>query len=314
MKPTIYYSPACLDHKGFPGFAEKPARLASLVSVFSDAGFNIVAPPPAEPEWLRRIHTPAYITTIEDISRKNLLAATFANVTSPHVQWYTRVSPGSYNAALHAAGAVCRAAEDTMSGKTMRTFCPVRPPGHHAGPDRGEGFCLFNNIAAGAFHALENGAGKVAIIDFDRHHANGTQDIIAASGTKNVLLVSSYQEGCKYNHNEMGGRISDTLLTLPLKAGSTWSEIGKRYADKVIPALYDFQPDLILISAGFDAHKDDPLTNLKMESMDYFRLTRMLVDAANDLCGGRIVSALEGGYEIDALAECVGYHLQALRR
>ena len=314
MDLGIYYSPDCLEHKGFPGFAERPARLASLSALFNRMKLDTIAPAAAKAEWLQRAHTPSYIGIIEVISKKNILSGTMENIRNEHVQWYTRVSPHSYNAALHAAGAVCQAVEDTLAGKCKRAFCAVRPPGHHAGPERGEGFCLLNNVAIGALHALAIGAERIAIIDFDRHHANGTQDIVERSGMGKIFLASSYQEGCKYNHNEQEGRISETILTVPLKAGSDYSHIGSEYRSKVVPALYDFKPDLILVSAGFDAHKDDPLTNLRMESEDYFSLTKLLTDAANDLCGGRIVSALEGGYEIKALAECVKWHIMALKR
>ncbi len=313
-KLNVYYHPDCLKHKGFPGFSEKPKRLHGLAEMFNALSLPVIRPNPAGDEMLLRAHEAEYIDHVKSISEKSRVMATVANIRSEMVQWYTRVSPGSYAAAVDAAGAVCAAVEDTLSGKCNRAFCAVRPPGHHAGPMRGEGFCLFNNLAIGALHALEHGAGRVAIIDFDRHHGNGTQAIVEKSGNGHLLFVSSYQEGCKYDHNERSGRLSPEVLTVPIPEHSGYATVEDLYKQQVIPALYDFKPDLILISAGFDMHKSDPLTNLKLESEDYGALTALLVKAANDLCGGRIVSALEGGYEIKALKSCVRSHLKALQQ
>lgn len=312
-KINVYYHPAMLEHKGFPFFAEKPRRLKKLCALFNELGLPIIPPRKATIEQLTRAHTPDYVAHVESISRKNLVSATFANIQSEQVQWYTRVSKGSYDAALYAAGSVCDAVEDTLKGKCKRAFCAVRPPGHHAGPEKGEGFCLFNNIAVGALHALEQGATRVAIIDFDRHHGNGTQDIVQKLGKDNILFISSYQDGCKYNHNEQSGRLSNNVLTVPVPEHSAFSEVEARFKNSVIPALYDFKPDIILLSSGFDMHKSDPLTNIKLEARDYFTLTKMIVEAANDICGGKVVSALEGGYDIKALESCVDNHLKAMR-
>jgi acetoin utilization deacetylase AcuC-like enzyme len=314
MNVNVYYHPAALEHKGFPGFAERPARLRTLAPLFNELGLPVIEPPPATEILLHLAHRPAYVEHVKTISEKGLIGATIANIASSYVQWYTRVSPGSYKAATYAVGAVIQAVEDTLSGKCNRAFCAVRPPGHHAGPEKGEGFCLFNNIAIGAIHALRSGAARVAIIDFDRHHGNGTQDIVEQQNNENILFISSYQEGCKYDHNEREGCISRNVLTVPISENSDFSVVKKLYEKEVIPALYEFKPDLILISAGFDMHKSDPLTNLKLEAEDYSTLTDMIVTAANDLCQGRVVSALEGGYELRALESCVRNHLQALQR
>ena len=314
MNLNVYYHPAALEHKGFPGFAERPGRLRALTHLFNELGLPVIEPPPATENQLHLAHSPAYVGHVKAISKKGIIGATVANITSPYIQWYTRVSHGSYKAATCAAGTVIRAVEDTLSGKCNRAFCAVRPPGHHAGPERGEGFCLFNNVAIGALHALQLGAARVAIIDFDRHHGNGTQDIVEQQDNDNILFISSFQQGCKYDHNERDGRISRTVLTVPIPEKSDFSVVRKLYEKKVIPALYGFKPDLIIISAGFDMHKSDPLTNLRLEAEDYGTLTGMIVAAANDLCQGRVVSALEGGYELEALESCVRHHLQALQR
>lgn len=313
-KLNVYYHPSSLDHKGFPGFAERPARLKKLTAVFNELALPVIQPNGATEAMLHRAHTPEYVAHVKSIGEKGLIRATAANITSDHVQWYTRVSKGSYKAATDAAGAVCQAVEDTLSGKCNRAFCAVRPPGHHAGPERGEGFCLFNNVAIGALHALDYGAQRVAVIDFDRHHGNGTQDIVEKSGDGKILFISSYQDGCKYSKNAAEGRISPDVLTVPIPEKSGFAAVEALFRQQVIPALHAFRPDIILISAGFDMHKTDPLTNLRLESSDYETLTGLIVDAANTLCQGRVVSALEGGYELKALESCVRHHLTALNR
>ncbi len=315
MDLNIYSHPACLGHElHIKRFEERAGRLLALKALFNKQGLiideNIT---PVTKEQLSHIHTPDYIDTVEAMSKLGPVRNRIASFTNQYVQWYTRVSPGSYDAARYAAGSVCKAVEDTMKGRCTRAFAAIRPPGHHAGPERGEGFCLFNNIAMGAVHALEHGAERVAIVDFDRHHGNGTQDIVHALNDKRIMLVSSYQEGCKYDKNGTHGFIADNILTIPIAQHSTFDEVQKKYAGLAVPALYDFKPDLILISAGFDMHESDPLTNIRLASADYYALTDMLVHTANDLCGGRIVSALEGGYNESALAESVGWHLRALR-
>lgn len=316
MSVNIYSHPACLGHTLHSSvFEERARRVETLTAMFNTQGIvvdnNIV---PVTKAQLSQIHKPEYIDLVEAMSKLGPVRGRIASFTNNKtVQWYTRVSPGSFDAARYAAGAVCKAVEETRAGKCNRAFAVIRPPGHHAGPERGEGFCLFNNIAMGAVHAIEHGAGRVAIVDFDRHHGNGTQDIVNALGNENIMLVSSYQEGCKYDKNDRNGWVSDHVLTVPIAQHSSFDEVHKQYARIVIPALHEFKPDLILISAGFDMHESDPLTNIKLKSKDYYDLTGMLVRAANELCSGRIVSALEGGYDVQALAESVDYHLQALR-
>lgn len=310
----IYYHPASLEHKLFPKFSEKPARLKQLTTLFNEMSLPVTTPRIASDKEIERAHKDHYIKHVKSISQQGPIRATLRNVFSRYVQWYTRVSKGSYDAALYSAGGVCQAVEDTLSGKNNRAFCAARPPGHHAGPEKGEGFCLFNNVAIGALHALDTGAKRVVVIDFDRHHGNGTQDIIERENNENILFISSYQQGCKYNHNDKEGRVSDNTLTVPVPENSDFATVKHLYETKVIPALYDFKPDLILISAGFDMHKDDPLTNIRLEESDFFTLTKMITAAANDLCNGRVVSALEGGYDLKALKGCVRNHLKALKK
>jgi len=316
---NIYTHADCLEHILFPFFAEKPERLKSLQALFNELSLQTIEAPPVDMSVLRRIHSDPYIGTIRSLSQKRGLSNIVAGLNNPYVQWYTHVSPGSYQAALQAAGSVTQAVKDTLSGACTRAFCAGRPPGHHAGPERGEGFCLFNNVAAGAVQALQSGVARVAIIDFDRHHGNGTQDIIEQrlKLPDNILFVSSYQQGCKYDHNQSrvdsSGWVDRNLLTVAVPENSSYQFVHEAYESRVIPALYDFKPELILLSAGFDMHKSDPLSSIRLESVDYRSLTELLVSAANDLCGGRVVSVLEGGYDLKALKECVGYHLQVLQ-
>jgi acetoin utilization deacetylase AcuC-like enzyme len=309
---NVYYHPASLEHKLYPFFSEKPRRLKKLTQIFNELSLPVQAAPAAAMADVTRAHAADYIAHVKSLSEKGFVSGVAAQLNSPMVQWYTRVSPGSYEAALHAAGGVVQAVDDTLSGKCVRAFCAARPPGHHAGVSRGEGFCLFNNVAIGALHALDSGAKKVAIIDFDRHHGNGTQEIVEKFGQGRVMLVSSYQEGCKYGPEQGEGQLVNGVLPLPIPQHSDFSTVEALYRDKVIPTLKEFKPDLILISAGFDMHKADPLTNLKLTEQDYGKLTRMLVSAADELCGGRVVSSLEGGYEVKALRNCVKEHLKAL--
>ncbi len=305
----------CLKHTLFPLFSERPERLLALQALFNEMGLDTIEAKKAEIEWIARAHSQSYIDEVRAISQKGFLSATFANIMSERIQWYTRISPDTYNAALYAAGAVCQAVEAVSAGDIKKAFCTVRPPGHHAGPEKGEGFCVFNNIAIGALHAQEHGLERVAIIDFDRHHGNGTQSIIKQSMDANLFLASSYQEACKYSKlSASKGAYPDNIITVPLAAGSSYPSIKQEYERHILPALERFNPDLIMISAGFDMHIDDPLTNLKMQSADFGALTEMLVDVADRCCDGRIVSVLEGGYELDALRECVKSHLSALER
>lgn len=319
MSLHLYTHNECLQHRLYPAFAEKPGRLLSVQAVFHEMALPLVTPRPIDLNTLQRIHDDGYIRAVESLSLKSGPLRILAGFTNPYVQWYTHVSRGSYKAALYAAGTATQAVSDVMNDSCRRAFCAIRPPGHHAGPRRGEGFCLFNNVAAGAVQALNEGAHKVAIIDFDRHHGNGTQDIVEQrlNKTGQILFVSSYQQGCKYDHNKgrmtKEGWIGDNVLTIPVPEGSTYDYLDNAYKQRVIPALYDFKPDIILLSAGFDMHKSDPLSRIRLEAPDYHKLTSLITQTARDLCAGRIVSVMEGGYDLKALAECTRFHLKALQ-
>ena len=306
---NIYYNESSLEHKLYPIFAEKPQRLATLVNFFKEEELPLITARVATQKEISKAHSQKYIDHVKSISKQRLLKAFISNTLSPYIQWYTRVSKGSYNAALVSAGGVCQAVEDVLAGNCKTAFCIARPPGHHAGIEKGEGFCIFNNIAIGALTALEKGAKRVAIIDFDRHHGNGTEEIVRRYGKDKILFISSYQDGCKYATDNQKNK---NIISIPIPEHSDFKMVQKFYEEKAMTSLQDFKPDLILLSAGFDMHIDDPLTNIKLESKDFFTLTDMLVTSAKELCDGRIISSLEGGYDIKALRECVGYHIEAL--
>ncbi len=306
---NIYYHEKSLAHQLYPLFSEKATRVQALVKLFKERNLPLLTSRMATQEELLEAHALSYVEHVKGLSKKSLLSAFVANTLSPYVQWYTRVSHGSYDAALVSAGGVCQAVEDVLAGEAKRAFVIARPPGHHAGIERGEGFCLFNNIAIGALHALKKGAKKVAIIDFDRHHGNGTEEIVRAYGKENILFISSFQNECKYAGKTKEG---DLIVPIAIPDRSDFEQVKKLYEEKAITALRTFKPELIFISAGFDMHIDDPLTNIRLESKDFFALTKMLVDVADELCEGRVISALEGGYDVEALSKCVGYHLEAM--
>jgi acetoin utilization deacetylase AcuC-like enzyme len=227
----------------------------------------------------------------------------------------TQVCPKSFDVAMRAVGGVLNAVDEVMTGKLRNAFCAVRPPGHHARPGQGMGFCLFNNIAIGARHAQKkHGAGKVMIVDWDVHHGNGTQDIFNEDGS--VLFFSTHQSPWypfTGHREEIGeGKGRNCIINSPLPSGSGMKEISAAFLDRLIPAAQDFKPDLVMISAGFDSRKGDPLGHFQLTDPDFASLTKMLMQFADENCNGRIVSVMEGGYNVAGLAAGVSAHVRAL--
>jgi len=257
---------------------------------------------PATQAQLKAVHDSAYVDSI------------FAKAPEQghiEIEADTLLMPHSLAAAVHAAGAVVQAVDLVMSGKMDNAFCAVRPPGHHAEIDRAMGFCFFNNIAVGAKHALTHGGVKrVAIIDFDVHHGNGTEAIF--NGDPNVLYASSYQH--PFFPYADPGASHDNIMHMPLDAGSGGQEFRTAMTDVLFPRLASFRPELIMISAGFDAHKSDPMGQLRLEDSDFQWITEQLVTMAEQYCQGRIVSVLEGGYHLDALGRCAFSHIRSLMK
>jgi acetoin utilization deacetylase AcuC-like enzyme len=222
------------------------------------------------------------------------------------------MSPGSVNAAFRAAGAVVRAVDMVLDDEVGNAFCAIRPPGHHAETATPMGFCLFGNAAIGARHALEaHGLSRVAVVDFDVHHGNGTQDLLWNEAR--ALTITSQQMPLWPGTGDPSERgAHDNVLNVPLSPRSGGAEMRAAYEAQVFPRLRGFKPELIIISAGFDAHQDDPLAELQWSTEDFRWLTRQLCALAAELCEGRIVSTLEGGYDLSALAESARAHVEEL--
>ncbi|MBS0556310.1 MAG: histone deacetylase family protein [Proteobacteria bacterium] len=300
----LYTHPACLAHDPGAGHPESPARLRAVLQALDDprlASITRVVAPPALRAQLARVHDVALIDRI------------FASAPrSGHVQLDpdTAMSPDSLEAALHAAGAVCAAVDALIDGTDARAFCAVRPPGHHATHDAAMGFCLFNNIAVGAAQALARGIERVAIVDFDVHHGNGTQDIFG--NEPRVLYASTHQSPLYPGTGASGETGVGNVVNAPLPPGAGSAQFRAAMAEIVLPRLTEFRPQLLMISAGFDAHRLDPLASLNLDADDFAWITRELVAVANAHAQGRVVSSLEGGYSLAALRESTVAHVAAL--
>ncbi|MEI7035822.1 histone deacetylase family protein [Fulvimonas yonginensis] len=300
----LYTHAACLQHDPGPGHPESPARLRAVLAALDRDRFAMldrVEAPRANRSALERVHDPAYVARI--------LASAPPEGTS-RLDEDTLMSPGSAEAALRAAGAVV-AAVDAAVAQGARAFCAVRPPGHHATASQAMGFCLFNNVAVGAAHALAvHGLERVAIADFDVHHGNGTQDIFAAE--PRVLFASSHQSPLYPGTGHTDETGAGNLVNAPLPPGTGSQAFRRRWEQELLPRIAAFGPQLLLVSAGFDAHRADPLAQLELAADDYAWLTTRLLDVARDHAGGRMVSTLEGGYDLDALAASAAAHVAAL--
>jgi acetoin utilization deacetylase AcuC-like enzyme len=303
---TLYYShPDFLLHDTGYGHPECADRLKAIDKVLDQPEFaNLirVTPPLGTEQQIGLIHTAEHIQHIK---------AALPSQGISHLDPDTVLSPGSRTAAYRAVGAVCDAVDQVLADKADNAFCAVRPPGHHAEPNRAMGFCLFNNIAIAAEYARQHyRLDRVAIVDFDVHHGNGTQ--AAFYHQSQVLYASSHEmphyPGTGYPWETGAGNI----VNVPLAAGESGVEFKEKYDDLIFPALRKFKPDLLLISAGFDAHKDDPLASIRLVEDDYRWVTQALMEIAAQTCKGRIISALEGGYNLTALGLSVAAHVKAL--
>ena len=259
---------------------------------------TVLTPEPADLDAILTVHAPHVVDLVQRAARQG----------GAWLDPDTYVSADSYEVALLAAGGACRAVDAVMTGEAPRAFAFVRPPGHHAEPDRSMGFCLFNNIAIAAEHALNaHGLERVAIVDWDVHHGNGTQ--AAFWRRPDVLFISLHQypfyPGSGSASERGAGAGEGYTLNIPLPAGSNDEVYLTRFTDTVVPALHAFAPQLILVSAGFDAHADDPLAMMRVTTDAFADWARLLKDAATDLCDGRLVLVLEGGYNLRALGESV---------
>ncbi len=303
--PTAYIThPSSLLHDMGPYHPECPERLHAigdrLIAAGLDPYLRHYTAPAATAQQIARCHDAAYIETIEGASPDEGL-----HFIDPD----TALCPHSLDAARHAAGAVVLATDLVARGECRTAFCAVRPPGHHAERTRAMGFCLFNNVAVGAMHALEaHGYDRVAIADFDVHHGNGTEHIF--SGDERALMVSTFQHPLyPYSGTE---NVAPNMVNIPLPAGTGSQQFRDVVREHWLPALDRFSPQIIYISAGFDAHREDPLAGLKLIEADYAWVTRELAAVAQRHAQGRIVSTLEGGYALSALGRSVAEHIREL--
>jgi len=306
---TAYYTHAeCRLHDMGAGHPECPQRLDAIADQLLASGLDIALDhrdaPLATLEQLARAHSSNYVNQLKDF-----LALVTTSGESRHLDPDTVASPGTWNAALRAAGAAVAATEAVVRGEVENAFCAIRPPGHHATRDEAMGFCFFNNVAVAARHALDVlGLTRVAIIDFDVHHGNGTEDIIA--GDDRVLMCSFFQHPL-YPYSGAVPK-GTNMINVPIAPYTRGAELRETILAMWTPRLEEFKPQMIFISAGFDAHREDDLGQLGLVEADYEWITRQLFDVAARHCGGRIVSCLEGGYNLSALARSVAAHLRVL--
>jgi acetoin utilization deacetylase AcuC-like enzyme len=303
MATVLISHPVCLRHEMGPGHPECPDRLRAIDEALHAQGlFDFLqhhAAPAATREQLERVHSAAYVREI------------FARAPEEGrvmLDPDTIMNPATLEAALRAAGAAVFATELVMAGRARNAFCAVRPPGHHAERDAAMGFCFFNNVAVGAAHALAAGLARVAILDFDVHHGNGTEEIFASE--PRVMLCSSFQH--PYYPGRGGASVPGHLVNTPLPAGAGSESFRAAVTGQWLPELERFAPQLLFVSAGFDAHAEDPLAGLRLQDTDYAWITKQITELAARHCDGRIVSTLEGGYDLGVLGRCAALHVRGL--
>jgi acetoin utilization deacetylase AcuC-like enzyme len=305
MSTLLFSHPICLEHSNFPGHPEQPDRLRVIDAALEDPAFFLLdrrEAPEGSIKEIKRVHAPYHVEAIlESVPKEGYVAL------DPD----TGLCPASGQAALRAVGAACAAIDAVVAGEARNAFCAIRPPGHHAEAAQAMGFCLFNNAAVAARHGrVECGLGRVAVVDFDVHHGNGTQAAFEEDPT--LFYASSHQwpayPGTGMEHETGVGNI----VNVPLAPGSGSEQFRQGYTQRILPELAKFKPDLIIISAGFDAHARDPLAQLRLQTEDFAWVTRELLKVADACCRGRVVSVLEGGYDLPALSASVAAHVREL--
>jgi len=304
----LYTHEQYLAHDMGPGHPESPARLRALLAYLEDSGLmkglEQRRPAPAGYEALAQIHTTTYLDELAT-AQARLSSEGGLVALDPD----TALGPGSLEAADLAAGAAIAAVEAVLGGDHRRAFCAVRPPGHHAEAAGGMGFCIYNNVALGAVSALIHPEiDRVAVLDFDVHQGNGTVDI--CKDRPEILVCSSFQHPF-YPHRYTDVR-QENIVNTPLPAGADGPAFRKAVARDWLPALARHRPQLILVSAGFDGHRMDPLAQLMLDEKDFRWITELIVAEANRYAGGRVVSLLEGGYDLGALAQSAAAHVRVL--
>ena len=308
MSTLLITHPSSMNHLNSPGHPERPDRLRAIQSVLEAEQFQTlvrVQAPAADLETIALCHPIDYIEAIRDATPKEGLIQLDAD---------TSMSPGSFEAALHAVGGAVHAVDEVVTKKADNAFCAMRPPGHHAETARPMGFCIFNQAAIAARYAQkQHGLGRVAVVDFDVHHGNGTQEIFWSDPT---LMYCSTHEMPLYPGT---GAVAETgkhdnIVNAPLRAGDGGDKFRAAMEQRILPRLRAFGPDLIIISAGFDAHMRDPLANLQFNEADFGWATREIMEIADTTAQGRVVSVLEGGYDLEGLSRSAAAHVIALMR
>ncbi len=305
MSTILFSHSACLNHETGGYHPESPERLRAVLAALEGEDFMFLdrrEAPRATRAQLALAHPLAYVEA--------LLQSIPADGLSP-IDADTIVSPGSGEAALRAAGAVVAAVDAVARKEARNAFCAVRPPGHHAEPAQAMGFCLFNNVAVGALHGRQaHGLKRAAIIDFDVHHGNGSETLARADA--DVFYASTHQAPLYPGTGMDNDSRYPNIVNVCLPAGAGSSAFRAAFEGVILPAIREFKPDLLLISAGFDGHRRDPLAELNLVEDDYYWVTARLQALADELCGGRVVSALEGGYDLVALGRSAAAHVRAL--
>ena len=304
MKTSIITSLTYQNHITGPGHPERIDRVKVINEKLKQLDNKIewFQPKPFDQTIIEKVHNKKYLDNISLSFPKNGIKFLDSD---------TIISPGSKQATLDAVGSIIIGIDQVNSGKFKNTFCSVRPPGHHAESNKAMGFCIYNNVAVGAAYLLHRYKyNKVAIVDYDVHHGNGTQEIFY--NNPKVLYISTHQYPFypgTGSSNEKGS--SDNILNIPLDSG-TKSDIYLNSFEHVLKKLKNFKPEFILLSSGFDAHRDDPLAQVNLNSKDFYEITKRILNVANDICDGKVVSILEGGYNLNALAESAYEHVRAL--
>ena len=312
MKTAIIYNDRFIDHDTGPSHPECPGRLEAIISRLRDSGTwdRLVRPDfePADMAWIERVHSTAYINRLRSACEQGRM---FIDVPD------SAICPGSFDVARLAVGGILAAVDAVMAGQVDNALCALRPPGHHAEHDRSMGFCMFNNIAIAAEYLLEkHGLKRVAIVDFDVHHGNGTQHTFESRD--DVLFISLHEDpqfmypGTGYAHEEGMGRGQGLTVNVPLMPRSTDYDYRQAFQKQVIPAVDSFKPQFLLVSAGYDPHELDPIGHQRVTDEGFAWMAAELRAAADRLCGGRLLVALEGGYHFEAQAKCVEQLLEVL--
>ena len=309
MTTLLVTHPCFVAHDTGPGHPERPDRMRALDKAFGHEAFadlkRVEAPLRDDVEtWIAEAHPRAYIEAVK-------AARPAPGEAAVRLDPDTVLSSGTWEAALRAVGAGLHAVDEVMAKRVSNAFCQVRPCGHHAEASRAMGFCLFNNVAIAAMYARkQHGAERVAVVDFDVHHGNGTQDIFWSD--KDLFLASTHQMPLYPGTGALSETGVGNICNAPLRPGDDGQPFREAFESRILPALKNFGPDFVLVSAGFDAHRDDPLANLALIEADFAWVTGQLAEVARRQANGRLVSVLEGGYNLAALARSAGVHVQGL--